>query len=190
MGRHWGLTKVQAARLDCCQRKMMRRVLGISLLDKISNEDLYKRCNIPPASAQAKYARWRLFGHTLRLSAETPARQSMAFYYSKDHSGRKGNRTTIATAISKEYKEATGSYIDSIAKYEELVGIAQDRDKWRKLVDNIIERQSVKRELKLEQKEEKRQEMKRRREEEVASEASSDVFKKRLCDKRFRCVNI
>ena len=34
----WGLTDAQTERLDRCQRRMIRRVLGVMLLDKISNE--------------------------------------------------------------------------------------------------------------------------------------------------------
>ena len=113
----WSLTEVQSDRIDRCQRKMIRRVLGVKCVDKISNKALYERCNILPASIQAQSARWRLFGHTLRLHSDTPARKAMAYYFKKDQPGRKGNRVTIATAISSDFKLATGVELNSMKEY-------------------------------------------------------------------------
>ena len=64
----WALTEVLANKLDCTQRKMIRRVLGIKLSDRITNADLYARCGIEPVSVQVVNARWRLFGTTLRMN--------------------------------------------------------------------------------------------------------------------------
>ena len=63
----WALTVPLADRLDRAQRKMLRRVLGLKWSDYVTNANLYDRCGILPASVQVLYARWRLFGHTLRL---------------------------------------------------------------------------------------------------------------------------
>ena len=61
----WALTEVLADRLDRCQRKMIRRILGLKWSDKVTNDNLYTRCGISPASVQVVNARWRFFGHTL-----------------------------------------------------------------------------------------------------------------------------
>lgn len=163
----WALTEVQAARLDCCQRSMIRRVLGVRLLDKVTNEALYERAHISPASTQVQHARWRLFGHALRMDPKTPARQAMAYYYAGDKPGRQGNRTTLATVLSKEYKYVTGVDIDSRERYEKLVELAQDREAWRGLVSKVMDALAKQAEVKLEKKEEKRKEAKRRREEQA-----------------------
>ena len=63
----WALTEVQANKLDCAQRKMIRRVLGVKLSDRITNINLYARCGIQPASVQVLNARWHLFGHSVTL---------------------------------------------------------------------------------------------------------------------------
>ena len=137
----WALTEVLASKLDCAQRKMMRRVLGVKLSDRITNSDLYARCGIVPASLQVLNARWRLFGHTLRMNEHSPARKAMAYYFVEDHKGRSGNRVTIATAISDEYKHVTGVDIKSIQEYEAVVQVqvAKDRDKWKKLVQEVTD---------------------------------------------------
>ena len=50
---------------------MIRRVLSFKLSDRITNADLYARCGIEPVSVQVVNARWRLFGHTLRMNEHT-----------------------------------------------------------------------------------------------------------------------
>ena len=74
---------------------MIRRVLGVVLLDKIRNEALYARCDILPASTQVLSARWRLLGHMLRMDEVTPARKAMAYYYARDSSGRGGGNLMV-----------------------------------------------------------------------------------------------
>ena len=77
----WALTTSLAEKLDCFQRKLLRRVLGLKWSDKVTNESLYKKHNLVPASIQVINARWRLFGHILRLNEKTPARQAMVSHF-------------------------------------------------------------------------------------------------------------
>ena len=119
---------------------MIRRVLGLKWSDKVTNEALYARCGIPPASLQVVNARWRLFGHTLRMEESTPAKKAMAYYFVNDHAGRKGNRVTIATALSSEYKAVTGNIITNTAQYQAVVSLAHDRDAWKELVQDVTDK--------------------------------------------------
>ena len=63
----WALTEALSDKLDRCQRKMIRRVLGLKWSDRVTNINLYARCGISPASLQVVNARWRLFGHILYI---------------------------------------------------------------------------------------------------------------------------
>jgi len=157
----WALTEVLNNKLDCTQRKMIRRVLGIKLSDRITNADLYARCGIQPASIQVLNARWRLFGHTLRMNEHTPARKAMAYYFLKDHDGRSGNRVTIATALSDEHKLVNGTFIKSLEDYEAVVELAQDRGAWKELVQKVTDKYIARYEEKVEKKRQKRIEAKR-----------------------------
>ena len=86
----------------------MRQLLGYRWYDKVKNEDLYAQVGILPASVQVVSARWRLFGHTLRLEENTPARKAMLYYFSyNDMKGRQGPRVLLPTSLSKEYKSVT-----------------------------------------------------------------------------------
>ncbi len=46
--------------------------------------------------------RWRLFGHALRLSDETPAARAMKFYFERSEKGFRGRpQETIVTTLNK-----------------------------------------------------------------------------------------
>ena len=135
----WALPVTVADRLDRAQRKMIRRVLGLKWYDKVTNADLYARSGIRPASEQAVYARWRLFGHTLRLDEKTPARQAMLYYYEHDHyKGRSGNFLNIATALSNDYKLAAKCTINSRSEFDYILTCAQDRGAWKQLTSDVV----------------------------------------------------
>ena len=110
-------------------------------------------------------ARWRLFGHTLRLNENTPARMSMAYYYVKDMPGRKGNRTTVPSALSSEYKGCFGHTISNPEEFKRIVEYAQDRIKWREIVEQVVSRQHNLYSERIERRTEARHAMKRKREE-------------------------
>jgi hypothetical protein len=133
----WALTVQLADRLDGAHRKMLRRALGLKWSDYESNVDFYARFNIVPASIQSLNARWRLFGHTLRMNEGTPARQAMAFYFERDHKGRQGNRVHIATRLFDEYESVRDISIKSRKDFDKLVKLAQNRDEWKRLVCDV-----------------------------------------------------
>ena len=90
-----------------------------------------------PASLQSLNARWRLFGHTLRMKDDTPARLAMAYYFVHDHEGRRGNYTTIASKLSSELKVVTTDTLSSQRDLDLLSEVAQHRDLWKDLVADI-----------------------------------------------------
>ena len=127
----WGLTEAIADKLDRFQRKLLRRVMGISWSDRVTNEALHEESGITRASEQAIDARWRLFGHALRMHEDSPARQAMAYYFVNDQKGRQGNRTTIASALSDDYKAAFGKTIKTKEEYESMITLASNRNYWK-----------------------------------------------------------
>jgi hypothetical protein len=78
-------------------------------------KDLFERMSCKVLE-QVMNARWRLFGHTLRMNEHTPARKAMTYYLTDDHEGSCGKRITIATAPSDEYKNITGVDIKNVCK--------------------------------------------------------------------------
>jgi hypothetical protein len=153
----WALSSSLADKLDRAQRKMLRRVLGVSWRDKLRNEDLYARCGIMPASLQSVNARWRLFGHVLRMNENVPARQAMAFFFNeKSHKGRQGNFCTIASVLSDEYKAACNKSIKTRSEYEAVVSLAQEREQWKEIVQAVTQKFCKSREEKVVKQREKK----------------------------------
>ena len=100
---------------------------------------------------------------------------SMAYYFVKDMPGRKGNRITISTVLSSEYNNTTGLPISKPKEYLHILEYAQDRTKWRELVDQVV---SCQHSLYLEpekRRTERRQAAKRKREEQAAVKAVARV---------------
>ena len=52
-------------------------MLGIYWPDKISNDELYERCQKRPVSDTIKYQRWKLYGHIRRRDESNPAQTAM-----------------------------------------------------------------------------------------------------------------
>ncbi len=57
---------------------MLRKAMGLTWKQKVTNEDLYAMCGCLPASVQVINARWRLLGLFFRMNEDVPARQAMA----------------------------------------------------------------------------------------------------------------
>ena len=76
----WGLTKTELSRLDAHHRRHLRQIIGIRWPHGISNGALYRRIHSSPISAAIRTARWRLFGHVLRLPLDAPVQGAIDAY--------------------------------------------------------------------------------------------------------------
>ncbi|KAJ4433359.1 hypothetical protein ANN_15618 [Periplaneta americana] len=63
----WSLTKKQALKLGRCQRRMERKILGISLKDRIRNEEVRRRSGVEDVVTLANRMKWRWGGHVVRM---------------------------------------------------------------------------------------------------------------------------
>ena len=101
----WGLTKSDTDSLNVFHRKQLKQILEITWPHKITNDRLYQLTNTRPISYDITEARWKLFGHVIRLANATPAQQSMEYYFqnydkNKKFSGRP--RETLVTTLNKD----------------------------------------------------------------------------------------
>ena len=73
--------------------------------DKIGNAKLYKMTRTRPLTIDITKARWKMFGHSLRMNENTPARKAMKWFFQtpegcKKFRGRK--RATIVTTLNRD----------------------------------------------------------------------------------------
>jgi hypothetical protein len=126
-------------KMDTTHRKHLRQILNIYYPNKISNKDLYQRCNTKPMSQQIRTIRWKLFGHILRLPKTTPPQRLMDIYMQQSENKickRGGQYLTIARLIHKELRPI-GRTFNSISDLEELRQIAVNRSEWQGLREAI-----------------------------------------------------
>ncbi|KAJ4450742.1 hypothetical protein ANN_02172 [Periplaneta americana] len=63
----WSLTAKLRNSLQICQRKILRKILGLSLRDRVPNEVLQKMAAIKDPALQATNTKWKWGGHVARL---------------------------------------------------------------------------------------------------------------------------
>ena len=82
-----GIDKNESEILNRIHRKQLRRISPNHW--KMSNKDLYEKCNERELTKDMKEARWRTFGHILRLPEDTPCQKAMQWYFEKPQYSRK-----------------------------------------------------------------------------------------------------
>ena len=155
----WGLTKKNLDCLDAFHRRQLRKVIGVVWPEKISSQDLYERCRVKPISFRIKTQRWQLFGHVLRRDENIPANLAMKDYFreGQKYSGRPPTslQTTINNDLKTYHQRMQNSTnedmpqeqlntslpinISKLQDIEHLRSLAEDRNKWRKIVRWIQE---------------------------------------------------
>ena len=100
----WGMSTTDNNNIDSFHRQQLRHTLNIRHPNKIRSKHLYKTTKQHTISVDITRARWKLFGHTLRMDKNTPARKAMKFYFeqsnAKKFKGRK--RTTIVNTLNRD----------------------------------------------------------------------------------------
>ena len=115
----WGLPATAEASLDAFHRRQLRSLIGIKWPQTINNKALYKRCNVEPASISIRRARWRLFGHVLRLPSESPAILAMVQYFKCGKTMWRGRpRTTLPIRLSQDLERAHCGRLQSKMAWE------------------------------------------------------------------------
>ncbi len=144
----WGMSVTDEKKIDSFHRQQLRHILNIKYPNKIRSKHLYKTTKTHTISADIVKQRWKLFGHTLRMDKDTPARKAMKFFSEKTDAkkfrGRK--RTTIVTTLNRDIQNTKLKYphfdLPTLRTELDLHNIrvkATNRNLWRKRVAMIYE---------------------------------------------------
>lgn len=142
----WAITNTEEKVLDSLHRRHLRILANIRYPEKISNTNIYKKCHISKSlSSEITEARWRLFGHVLRLSDDTPAQIAMMHYFNcvsqpSDFLGRP--RTTVPLRLNSDLQQAAvpegvPSSLSSEGDFRTLKDFALNRADWKRLTRRI-----------------------------------------------------
>ena len=107
----WGLTKEDEKNLDSFHRKQLRQVLGVYYPNKITNKKLYEVTKSRPLTIDITKARWKMFGHALRMDERTPARKAMGYFFQISDNATKfrgRKRATIITTLNRDIQRTKG----------------------------------------------------------------------------------
>ena len=127
----WAVPENILNKLDVQQRKHLKQILKI-FWPKITNRDLYKRCNVTPLTRRIEVARWKMLGHILRSGEDTPAFLSFKFAClgSMKLKGRLGRpRSNLYDLIIKDLKMRT-LIIEDERSFNYVVDKARNRTFW------------------------------------------------------------
>ena len=144
----WGMSTTDENNMDSFHRQQLRHILNIRYPHTIRSKQLYKDTNSHPISADITKARWKLFGHTLRMDKDSPARKAMKYYFehsdAKKFRGRK--RTTIVSTLNRDITLTKQKFpqfdLPQLKTELDLHNIrvkAQNRTLWRKRVKMVYD---------------------------------------------------
>ena len=64
------MTKKIADRIQACDRRMLRYMAGITLVDRVASEEVARRCGVKPVLLAIREGRLRWFGQVKRREGE------------------------------------------------------------------------------------------------------------------------
>ena len=128
----WGLTQADLVRIDTYHRRHLRQIIGVRWPNRISNVALYHRCQSRPISESIITARWRLFGHVLRLPRDAPAQRAIDHYFADTEAAtfRGRPRTFLPSTLCSDLRRI-GRTLRQPADIEALRAIS--REQWRQM---------------------------------------------------------
>ncbi|CEG41279.1 uncharacterized protein PHALS_11636 [Plasmopara halstedii] len=140
----WALTYAELCGLESFHRRQLRKVIGVSYPETISNDDLYTRTGAEPLRYHLLKRRWTLFGDILRLSMKTPDipayRHMEAYFGPSDQPKFRGRRrTTLPEVLDADLRTLPDDYrLRRPADLYLLRCHAQDRKEWKRLIQSLL----------------------------------------------------
>ncbi|XP_065193065.1 uncharacterized protein LOC135824262 [Sycon ciliatum] len=132
----WGSTKAVSDKLDVFHRQQLRSLLGIHYPNRITNIELYRRCQSQPISEEVHRRRMTMLGHVLRLPEDTPPQQAMALYFNPPNTAKPGRPlTTLVTQIQQDCVHRQ-TPLKRSPHLQSLRQKASDRQVWKAFVKN------------------------------------------------------
>nr|KAG5696904.1 hypothetical protein BaRGS_015868 [Batillaria attramentaria] len=125
----WRTTKTMQQKIQTFLNTCLRRIFNIRWPEKIRNEELWERAGQEPVAKQILRRKWGWIGHTLRKPASSTTRQVLTW---NPQGKRKRDRPRNSCGRDTEaelYKQGTN--------WTGVARVAQNRVRWRRVVDGL-----------------------------------------------------
>ena len=133
----WAVPKCVLEKLDVVHRRHLRKILNYRYPNIISNDNLYKRCNVEPLSVRVDRNRWRMLGHVLRGPTEGPAYSSLVFAINTlQYPGRVGRPQTNLFSLIRSDLSERNIFLNNMSDLIYLRNVALNKVLWRRLQFN------------------------------------------------------
>jgi hypothetical protein len=130
----WRMTKRTLQKIQTFINGCLRQIFRIWWPDRIRNEDLWQRAKQEPITQQIGRRKWGWIGHTLRKPSSNVTRQSLTWNpQGKRKRGRPRNSWRRDTEAELKKSGTTWTQMEKTA---------QDRARWRSVVDGLCSRRS------------------------------------------------
>ena len=122
----WNTTVQEEKRLSAFYRRCLRRIIGVTWQEKMTNEEVYRRTGQPPFICLLRRKRLTWLGHMVRMPPNRLPRRLL--FWEPPGKRRPGRqRMRWRDAVTRDLKETT-------VTFDEAIRIAQDRVAWCNIV--------------------------------------------------------
>ena len=94
-------------------------------------------------------ARWKYFGHVLRMHPRAPPKAAMAWVFTPEEQAKRfrgAKRTTIATTLHNDIKDTLRKFPNfqivsfaNLTDFQNCITLASNRNLWRKIVKTVTD---------------------------------------------------
>jgi hypothetical protein len=119
----WAPTQAQLQQLDCFNTSCLRRMLNLSTLDHVSNEELYRLTDQQSISSLIRMHRLRWLGHLARQAPHTPAHQLLFAHGLPAHH-------RVRSGVHQTWSQIAWADVQDAAKRARAVGLSFSPNSW------------------------------------------------------------
>ena len=130
----WTILSNDMKQLEVFQMRCLRSILGVSLLDRITNVQIRARCcGQPTVEAQIKKSRLRWFGHVCRMSPQRLPHR--ALFATKPLNWKIPRRAPRKKWVDHITSDLRPLHFNSL---EACVEAAMNRNQWRGIIRDVL----------------------------------------------------
>jgi hypothetical protein len=123
----WALSNEDINKLEVFQMRKLRKMMGISLLDRRRNKDILQECGLAPLAVEIRERRLRWLGHVLRREDDRIMKRCLLSDPPAGWKRKQGNCASWRRNVDQDLANQYFTFADAL-------NAAQNRNQWRGIV--------------------------------------------------------